>query len=497
MRLHVLGLGVVAPHEPLQLGEFADHAGHEIGLGQLRRAPGEIGIGVDGAGDLARQLGDAHRAVPLRAELLVESDAFELEAHRLELLLEILVPEELGVGEPRPDHLLVAGDDGRATVGRGEVRDHQELVGELLGPRVTQREALLVRLHRGHQALGRHVEEGRIERAHQHDRPFGQSGVLGRERVILDQCKLGILGELVSLDRDHLAAAIGIEHDLVAFELLLVVGEALDLERLVAVEAVAARQVGAGGPRDLERDGFSAEDTDDRLQGTHPLEGARAPAHRLRPRELGQHRRDHLGDDLGGGAAGLFDAGDVEIALFRIRDDRRLVERGEARRLEEALNGLLRCSDSRPLALLADRRRGGRHTLDDEREAARRGVAAGRPAAQALGGKSLGHQLPQVFAGALLHARGNLFGQQLEEEFGHEGWSFGMRDSPSLSARCRTGEAHSRRERDRARSRGATRPCRGGTMCAKHPSRRDFKPNSCLISAARRRISAMLRRSMC
>ncbi len=55
----------------------------------------------------------------------------ELARHLVERLLEVLLPEELGVRQPRADHLLVAGDDLRAAVLGDEVRHQQELVGEL------------------------------------------------------------------------------------------------------------------------------------------------------------------------------------------------------------------------------------------------------------------------------------------------------------------------------------------------------------------------------
>ena len=81
--VHVLGFGVVAAHQALQLGELADHAGDEVGLAQFGGAAGEVGLGVDGAGDLAGQLLDALDAVPLGAELLVERDGLQLEVHGL------------------------------------------------------------------------------------------------------------------------------------------------------------------------------------------------------------------------------------------------------------------------------------------------------------------------------------------------------------------------------------------------------------------------------
>ncbi len=135
--------------------------------------------------------------------------ALQLVAHDLELLLEVLLPEELGVGEPCGDDLLVAGDDGLAAVLGLQVGDQQEVVRQLLA--VPQREALLMRLHRRRQALGRHVEERLVEFAHEHRRPLGEAGVLGGERVILDERQVRVLGQRVRAFVDARRARRGIE----------------------------------------------------------------------------------------------------------------------------------------------------------------------------------------------------------------------------------------------------------------------------------------------
>ena len=75
------GFGVVAAHQALQLGELADHARHQIGLGELRRAPRVRGLRVHRARDLEAELGHALHAILLRAQLLVEGDARERSRH--------------------------------------------------------------------------------------------------------------------------------------------------------------------------------------------------------------------------------------------------------------------------------------------------------------------------------------------------------------------------------------------------------------------------------
>ena len=130
------GLRVVAAHQPLQLGELAHHARHQVGLGQLRRAPRILGFGIHRAGDLERQLGDPLHPLLLAAQLLVEGDAAQRHRHLVERLLQVLLPEELGVRQARADHLLVAGDDLLAAVLAMQVGHQQELVGELARARM-------------------------------------------------------------------------------------------------------------------------------------------------------------------------------------------------------------------------------------------------------------------------------------------------------------------------------------------------------------------------
>ena len=114
---------VIAAHHPLQLGELADHVADEIGLGEDRGALGEVGIGADQLGDLARQHAHPLHALILRAELLVEDDLLQLRHPLFEHHLAVVIEEEFGVGEPRGDHPLIAGDDGLAAILGLEIGD--------------------------------------------------------------------------------------------------------------------------------------------------------------------------------------------------------------------------------------------------------------------------------------------------------------------------------------------------------------------------------------
>src|SRR5690606_35484474 len=117
---------VVAAHDALQLGELAHHVGQQVSLGQTRRSVGALRQHVtaqllaDGTRDGAHTL----HALALRAQLVVVYDLGQALDAAFQRLLAVLVEEELGIGQARAYHALVATDH-RARVGRTDVADHQ------------------------------------------------------------------------------------------------------------------------------------------------------------------------------------------------------------------------------------------------------------------------------------------------------------------------------------------------------------------------------------
>ena len=200
-----LGAGEVAADDALQFGEFADHAGDEVGLGEARGAFGFVGedFGGDAAvafddallDQPARQLGDALDLVGDGAELFVEDDLLELLRLLLERDLEVLLPEEARVAQPRGEHALVARDDRRAAVVGVDVGGADEVRRELARA-VAHDEIFLVDARGELDHFLGHVEEIGVERAEQRHRPFGQPGILDHQPLVLDQQEAGILGGL-------------------------------------------------------------------------------------------------------------------------------------------------------------------------------------------------------------------------------------------------------------------------------------------------------------
>ena len=134
---------VIATHKSLQLGKLADHLGGKIGLDEMGRAGCMLGIRANSRRQFARQRFDSRYALALRAELLVKDDSvefFQALVQRLRAFVlgirqgrEIGLPEVARIGEARAYNASIAGRNRRAVIGGDEVRDKDELVGELAG----------------------------------------------------------------------------------------------------------------------------------------------------------------------------------------------------------------------------------------------------------------------------------------------------------------------------------------------------------------------------
>ena len=99
-----LRLCEIAPERSLKLRKLANDLGHEVGLGQLRRSPDFVDARAGNQALLHKpfgELGDACDLVGGCPELLVEYDAAELRSLRIERNLQVLLPEETSVRQPR------------------------------------------------------------------------------------------------------------------------------------------------------------------------------------------------------------------------------------------------------------------------------------------------------------------------------------------------------------------------------------------------------------
>ena len=216
---------VIAAHDPLELGELADHAADQIGLAQARRDAHLLRIGSrDELRDLLGQLPDTFDALRLRAELGVEDDMLQRRQPLFQALLAVVVPEELGIRQARAQDTLVTADDGRTAIARHVVGDHDEAVGER-AVLPAGGEVALMRLHRHDQHLGRHVHELGVDGAEQRHRPFDQTGNLLEQALVGPERHLSLGAEPLRTVEHDLLAFGRIQHDVRRPELGRVVGE--------------------------------------------------------------------------------------------------------------------------------------------------------------------------------------------------------------------------------------------------------------------------------
>ena len=306
-RLHrrVLALqrGVIAAHQPLQLGKLAHRLGGQIRLGEHGRALHQClelvrrhcraaerrAFGIHRRGDLLRQRRDAADAFALGAEPGVEGHAQRVElGHALVERFREIEPELFGrgsqrvaarqvglvglpeiqrVGEARADDLAVAAGDLGAAVAGSDVGDQHELVRQrAVAALPAGDEALLVDLDGQLDDLGRDLQEGFLELAHQRHRPFDQAGDLFQQRLVGHHFQPAGKGQVLGVVADHVLAPLGVENHEGLFQPGDIVVEAAHAELVGRMEAMAARDIAGPDAVDLEID-------DDRLLGLGP-EGA-------------------------------------------------------------------------------------------------------------------------------------------------------------------------------------------------------------------------------
>ena len=118
-------------------------------------------------------------------------------------------------------------------------------------------------------------------------------------------------------------------------------------------------------------------------------------------------------------AAFLGDLGDVERALLGVGLDRRVLDARQPGALEEALDRAVGRADARPLALLDPARLRLRQADDMQRQPPRRGERLRALVRQARVDQRVGHQPLQILRRLPLHAGGDFFAEQFEEQVGH------------------------------------------------------------------------------
>ncbi len=195
-----------------------------------------------------------------------------------------------------------------------------------------------------------------------------------------------------------------------------VVGGAADADFARCQEAVTAR--GAADRDALKREwqDVAVIEADDRGQRPHPAQRRARPAHRFRPGQLDDRGLDQLRQHFGRGPAGAPDNREIEFAAPGVAD-LAFRDRAEPGRAQEPLDRLRRRADPRPAPFLAAVGLGRRNALGDDRQPARRHIAAHTRGRDLGRGELVAHQPSEILDGAALHPRRDFLRQELDQQF--------------------------------------------------------------------------------
>ncbi len=142
---------------------------------------------------------------------------------------------------------------------------------------IAQHKAFLVGADGGADHLAGNFQKARVEFAHQHDRPFDQSGHFVEQALVLDQFQPLRESEVLAVMQDDVAAPRRIEHDLGFFQRRQVIVEAPHLDRPRRHETMAVCDIASGNAADFEGHdlgvfGLRPECGENGMQRPHPAQ---------------------------------------------------------------------------------------------------------------------------------------------------------------------------------------------------------------------------------
>ena len=153
--------------------------------------------------------------------------------------------------------------------------------------RLPKDEAFLVGADGGADHFGRQVEEGRLEFAHEDNRPFDEARDFLEQRLVLDQRQPLREGEVLGVGENDRLTPVGVEHDLGLVQRLDIIVEAAHMDRRRRHEAMAPGHIAGLEPMrvEIEVDNLRrvvrrSERADDAAQRPHPAKRIFAGIHR-------------------------------------------------------------------------------------------------------------------------------------------------------------------------------------------------------------------------
>ena len=160
-------------------------------------------------------------------------------------LLAVDVPEETRVRQAGGEDLAVAVDHARAAVLRLDIGGADEGVGEF-ALCILADEILLIHARSKLDRLGRHLEEILLEPSEQWNGPFGETGVLDHQPLVLDQLEAGFRSNPGCARTDQVLPFLVIDDHMRGAQFHRIIFSIADGDVAGMVEAVAERDRARG-----------------------------------------------------------------------------------------------------------------------------------------------------------------------------------------------------------------------------------------------------------
>ena len=280
------GRRVIAAHQALQLGELADHALTQVGLGELAARSA-----CSGSASTAPAIWSASSAMRSTRSFWVPSFSWKVIAGELRHLVERLSFRSCSQKNLASESRAAITFSLPATIAAAVLRPYEvgdasrKRLASFLASALAQREALLVLLHRGDQALGRHPRKASSKEpisttGHSVSPAFSASSASSSTRSSFAPWRARAPAR-----RSARARSSPSRMTLCARSFLR--SRRSSSPRTARChEAMAARDVAALDAVDLERHDLAVEQAKDRMQRPHPAKLAARPSAWISAREV-------------------------------------------------------------------------------------------------------------------------------------------------------------------------------------------------------------------
>ena len=311
-----------------------------------------------------RQFRNALHAFGHRPQLFVEDNVLQLLRLLFERNLQIRFIKEARVGKSCGQHLLIARDDRRPAIMRGDIGRADKGIGQLACG-IAADEIFLVHTRRQLNDFLRNAQKIRVKAAEQRHGPFGQARIFDHQPFIGNQRQARCGRRLLRAIPNDRTAFILIQDDMGRTQFCCIITRIGDGDYALVVEAMAKGDSTTDNAINFTRDNVIPQQRDNALQRAHPAQAfgrarSRAPALGLGPREGADDRWNGFGNHICRFPARLFDNGEIDaVALFQPI----LSQPGFA---QKAVERLWWCADFWPLCFFPNSFSFNRQIIDNQ-----------------------------------------------------------------------------------------------------------------------------------